>query len=672
MRSTVAWGIVIIFCLWLAPANASDLAATWTGRGDASSYSDAQNWDIQVVPCNVGTVSFKVFIPEGYTVSADVPECQVSSLEVGDDSNFNIESNCNLNVLGTPQIYGLLKADNSTFLGSPFHLLGNKARVYGVRGANISVGSGDPSMENIYSSLGLWVISGYGGSTRYWDLFLADGDNTLLDLSSVKSIDAGFNDNDNNDHNIQRIQALNGSTIDLSGLININSPQSLKDKLQFTINQNSKILLTSLSEVVNEGKGITEFSAIDNSTLYLPSLTNASHIFFNALGGSTISVDDPNDSKTPDQLMYSSAGIWAISGYGGSTRYWDLFLADGDNTLLNLSSVKSIDAGFNDNDSNDYNIQRIQALDGGTIDLSGLEKVIAPVRNEDRIEFIVNEGTLIFGTISEDGPPFINIAGAQSDPSTALLEVKGDMHLQEPNELHFSEATLKVGGDLIYTLTNEADFKAADILNEDTVNSIVHFNGNGTQMLEAGGLDVDTYTVLLQNDNFGFGKMIVGQPDQPTTVSLQDDHFNGNGCKSEALYLFGVSDTDPNGLLIHEGSSLVLNGINVYALRNGVMEHLNSLLGNAEEIAYQGGGTIRRGNPVCEGDFDLDGDVDGSDLATFAAGFGRTDCSQENPCNGDFCFDGDVDGTDLSVFSNDFGRTGCPDMQSESSNSNQP
>ena len=28
----------------------------------------------------------------------------------------------------------------------------------------------------------------------------------------------------------------------------------------------------------------------------------------------------------------------------------------------------------------------------------------------------------------------------------------------------------------------------------------------------------------------------------------------------------------------------------------------------------------------CEGDFDGDGDVDGSDLAVFAADFGRTDC----------------------------------------------
>ena len=33
---------------------------------------------------------------------------------------------------------------------------------------------------------------------------------------------------------------------------------------------------------------------------------------------------------------------------------------------------------------------------------------------------------------------------------------------------------------------------------------------------------------------------------------------------------------------------------------------------------------------VCEGDFDTDGDVDGSDLAVFAADFGRTDCSSND------------------------------------------
>lgn len=57
------------------------------------------------------------------------------------------------------------------------------------------------------------------------------------------------------------------------------------------------------------------------------------------------------------------------------------------------------------------------------------------------------------------------------------------------------------------------------------------------------------------------------------------------------------------------------------------------------------------------GDFDHDGDVDGSDLATFAADFGRTNCATAPPCEGDFDEDDDVDGSDLAVFAASFGRT---------------
>jgi len=62
----------------------------------------------------------------------------------------------------------------------------------------------------------------------------------------------------------------------------------------------------------------------------------------------------------------------------------------------------------------------------------------------------------------------------------------------------------------------------------------------------------------------------------------------------------------------------------------------------------------------CEGDFDGDGDLDGSDLAILATDFGRTDCDTGPKCEGDFDKDRDVDGTDLATFAADFGRTDCP------------
>jgi len=64
--------------------------------------------------------------------------------------------------------------------------------------------------------------------------------------------------------------------------------------------------------------------------------------------------------------------------------------------------------------------------------------------------------------------------------------------------------------------------------------------------------------------------------------------------------------------------------------------------------------------PPCQGDFDGDGDVDGSDLALFAADFGRTDCDTGEECEGDFDKDCYVDESDLAAFAAEFRRTDCP------------
>ena len=87
-------------------------------------------------------------------------------------------------------------------------------------------------------------------------------------------------------------------------------------------------------------------------------------------------------------------------------------------------------------------------------------------------------------------------------------------------------------------------------------------------------------------------------------------------------------------------------------------ENLGELYGSPIDMAFL---LITRDDTrYCKGDFDRDGDVDGSDLAIFAGDFGRTDCYNTGDCEGDVVYDGDVDGSDLAVFAADFGRTDCP------------
>lgn len=56
---------------------------------------------------------------------------------------------------------------------------------------------------------------------------------------------------------------------------------------------------------------------------------------------------------------------------------------------------------------------------------------------------------------------------------------------------------------------------------------------------------------------------------------------------------------------------------------------------------------------VCEGDFEPDGDVDGSDLSVFISAFSVGDLTADLDKSGDL----DID--DLAVFAGDFGRTDC-------------
>jgi hypothetical protein len=69
----------------------------------------------------------------------------------------------------------------------------------------------------------------------------------------------------------------------------------------------------------------------------------------------------------------------------------------------------------------------------------------------------------------------------------------------------------------------------------------------------------------------------------------------------------------------------------------------------------------------CEGNFDCDQDIDGTDAFTLKDNFGRNPnwyfnpCTGLNQCPGDFDCDQDVDGTDVVVFISEYGRSSLAD-----------
>ena len=89
--------------------------------------------------------------------------------------------------------------------------------------------------------------------------------------------------------------------------------------------------------------------------------------------------------------------------------------------------------------------------------------------------------------------------------------------------------------------------------------------------------------------------------------------------------------------------------------------------------SYPPGGNDCGNACECEGNFDIDNNVDGSDASAFKRSYGRNsgnrECTNADPCKGDFLCDGDVDGSDASKFKSDFGRNSgnnpCPPCHTE-------
>jgi hypothetical protein len=91
----------------------------------------------------------------------------------------------------------------------------------------------------------------------------------------------------------------------------------------------------------------------------------------------------------------------------------------------------------------------------------------------------------------------------------------------------------------------------------------------------------------------------------------------------------------------------------------------------AQEDTYPPGGNGIGNACDCEADFDCNGTVDATDVASFLADFGRSSffnpCSNADPCDGDFDCNVNVDAADVTVFLTDFGRNQfnnpCPACQ---------
>ena len=251
-------------------------------------------------------------------------------------------------------------------------------------------------------------------------------------------------------------------------------------------------------------------------------------------------------------------------------------------------------AGTDDELSLNVGLIRVQVEDGGTIAVARDVRLgaSATMTLADSSKLEIAGGLAYSGSLSSVG---------------SALEVTGDVSLVA-GEFQFDESLLMTAGDMTFAHSLETTFQAQT--------STLAFVGSGLQRLEIGGLDVADQIQLRPQGNFGWGKLIIGQPSTPTRVQLVNALPNASVDSPgfpEALYL--VSATKEPALEIHPGSTLMLGDLNAYATLEGSLQDLRSRCQSGNCIVAPGGRIEVGAVPMLftRGDANVDGQVNVSD-----------------------------------------------------------
>jgi hypothetical protein len=521
---------------------------------------------------------------------------------------------------GTLSTGGLAQIDNAVLAVNTGATLAVTATSYTINDTfNLTDSAdGSGSLLDLHSLQSLY----YGGNNGYTYNFTATN-NATIDLSGVKAITDPSNDrNVNLDFN-----ASTGGTIKLNALQTIsattNSPYQPQVNFNFGTTPLSLPVLTNAqatgfnmiaggSVSAPQLSSLTSISVVNipsGAAFNAPKLTNITGSFITLAGGGTLStgglaqIDNASLAVNTGGTLAVSAASYAVSStfnltnsadgsgslldwhtvqnlyYGGNGGYTYSFSATNNGTI-DLSGVASIT-----DPSNDRNVNlNFNASSGGSIKLNSLQTIYTTTNSpyQPQVNFTAGSGGKItLGSVVATGWSQFNINDASS-----VISVLGNLNLGSSASLNMAAgSTLNVGGSLSYAITNPGQLA--------TSTAILHMNGNGLQALEVGGKDAGAVNPG-NNGNFGFGQLQVGSPTSPTEVDLVDNIDNGDrggtGGASEALYLYGVGGQ--GGLVLNDGSVLLIGSLNAYTFQDGSWMDLQNLFtGGQNIVSYTANGS---------------------------------------------------------------------------------
>ncbi len=361
----------------------------------------------------------------------------LQSLAVIDVANGNGNQSVTFNV-GEGQALNLpsLTSFNSTFFNLGNNSVVNASALRSVGFWSLTLAEGrefntggltniNNSQFNVRSGVAWGTSTGDVLATAYsttgyryvnFAVFTAANAGSVLDLSSLQSLNFGWDDQDGTAY-ASTVSATDNGRVDLSSVMRITSPARAEDRLDFVQTTGGLINLGALATI--DGGGRTRFFARDGLDYNLPSLTAARGLEFDLGAGSSFTASSlasltfTTVAITADrvltfggltnidnsQFLLSGGGAWgggqilatAYSTTGYRHGNFAYFSASGAGSVLNASTIQSINAGWNDQDGTVY-AGNVNASLGGVLNLSGLRSVITPARGEDRFDFSIATG----------------------------------------------------------------------------------------------------------------------------------------------------------------------------------------------------------------------------------------------------------------------------------------
>ncbi len=404
-------------CLWCVLASAvpalGQSVVTWTGTAGTQSYADAGNWDPAGVPLDGGGSTYRAVIPGGNTVQFDVSGTgnAVTALQVDAAGLLTINPDRELTVLDEAAIGGMISAPGGVLTAASLasRFTSNSVQLSATGGGRITIAA------NAYDARGI---------TDTANLLYAHGDGSLIDLSSVQTLDARVNVWP---VNTSTIAALNDARIDLSGLQTVYG-RTGDDILRFQTRAGGQIDLSSLQSLpqghtvfdvegafslpaLTSAAGV-KFVMADAMPLHLGSLTNVQSVSFDIPAGATL--DAPNlvtfnhsgltvyadrtytlgtftnfdNSRINVQAgatFQVAATTYSCRGIAGSNT---ILSASGTGAVLDAGSITDFDGGGN---TYPVIVQTISATNNGVVDLSGVQ-TLRGRDGDDRLDLVVNSG----------------------------------------------------------------------------------------------------------------------------------------------------------------------------------------------------------------------------------------------------------------------------------------